>query len=77
MNELEKLLNKSKRQDRERILQTIRTLKQGETKGLKIIKLTGSNMYRVRVGDFRIQFSINDKIVKIESVRLKNEATYK
>lgn len=77
MNELEKLLKKRKKEDRERLLETLAALKRGETKGLKIIKLTGSDMYRVRVGDFRIQFSINKKIVTIESVRLRNEATYK
>jgi len=77
MNELEKLLSKRKKQDRERLINTMEALKQGEIKGLKIIKLTGSNFYRVRVGDFRIQFTMNGTKAIIESVRLRNEATYK
>ena len=33
--------------------------------------------YRYRAGDFRIFFSIKDKVVVIQKIKLRNEKTYK
>lgn len=79
MDEIEKLLRKVKKKDRERLLKAMEALRQGQIEGLKIKKLSGSRFYRVRIGDFRIIFSIDDqrKTILIESVRLRNESAYK
>ncbi len=77
MDEIEKLLRKMKKADRERLISVMVALIAGATEGLHIKKLSGSNLYRVRVGDFRIVFSIDraTKKILIESVRLRNEGT--
>ena len=78
MDEIAKLLKKVKQKDRERLLACMEALQNGELNALKIMKLTGSSLYRLRVGDFRIVFSIDkQQRVVIESVRLRNEKTYK
>lgn len=78
MDEIEKLLRKRKRKDRERLLAALQALKRGDHEGLQVKKLAGSRFYRVRVGDFRIIFSIGgkDQGVIVESVRIRNEKTY-
>lgn len=77
MDEIAKLLKKMKRKDRERLLACMEALQSGELSTRKIVKLTGSSLYRVRVGDFRIVFSVDKQQgVVIESVRLRNEKTY-
>lgn len=78
MDEIEKLLRKRKRQDRERLLVALEALKRGDLAGLQIKKLSGSPFYRVRIGDFRIIFSMNDQnhSIRVESVRIRNERTY-
>ncbi len=78
MDETEKLLRKRNQKDRDRILKTLKAIREGVLDGLQVKKLSGSALYRVRVGDFRIQFSINPETKKtvIESVRLRNESTY-
>jgi len=79
MDEMEKLLRKIKKKDRERLLETMNALQQGKVEGLKVKKLTHSSFYRIRIGDFRIIFSMDEqrKMIIIESVRLRNERTYK
>jgi len=54
-------------------------LQDGDTAGLKVLKLKGMSEYRVRGGWFRIRFIINTKTKQVEiySVKLRNEATYK
>lgn len=79
MNEIEKLLQKVSREDRERLLATMAALREGDLAGMNIKKLSNAAVYRVRVGKFRIQYSIDPetKAITIESVRRRNEATYK
>ncbi|EKD33258.1 MAG: hypothetical protein ACD_76C00057G0003 [uncultured bacterium] len=79
MDEMEKLLRKAKKKDRERLLAAMTALRNGQIKGFKIKKISGSNFYRIRIGDFRIIFSIDEtkKTIIIESVRLRDEGTYK
>lgn len=76
---MEKLLRKAKKKDRERLLAAMTALRNGQIKGFKIKKISGSNFYRIRIGDFRIIFSIDEtkKTIIIESVRLRDEGTYK
>lgn len=55
----------------------IARLVSGTQQGLVIKKLTGSDYFRLRKGPFRIIFHYEDNEVVIDTVRLKNEATYK
>ncbi len=79
MDEIEKLLRKRNQQDRDRILAAMKAIREGEFSGLRIKKLSGLNLYRIRVGDVRIQFCIDRHSKKgvIDSVRLRNEGTYR
>lgn len=78
MDKIIKLLNKVKRRDRERLLSCIEKLKHGELETLKVKKVVGSLLHRVRVGNFRIFFSVDTqtKQVEVVSIRLRNERTY-
>jgi mRNA interferase RelE/StbE len=41
-------------------------------------KLTGQEVYRIRLGDYRVLYTVDDKAkeVRIEAVRRRNERTY-
>ncbi len=79
MNKIEKLLRKASKKDRQRLLEVIMVLRSGVAIGLKVKKLAGSHFYRVRVGKYRVVFSMDmhNKTVVIEAIRLRNEGTYK
>lgn len=79
MNEIEKLLQRVSREDKERLLATMAALREGDLTGMNIKKLSNASLYRVRVGKFRIQYSIDSetKTITVESVRRRNEGTYK
>jgi len=49
----------------------------GDTQGLNVVKLSGSDFYRLRKGPFRIIFHYDKGEPIIDSVRLRNEATYR
>jgi mRNA interferase RelE/StbE len=79
MDKLMKLLRKVSRKDRERLLAALEALEKGELNTLSIKKLSNSPFFRVRVGDFRIVFLLDEqtKTVVIESVRKRDEETYR
>ena len=78
MNETEKLLRKISRRERDELLAVIDSLDiESERQRLQPIKLKGSDLYRVRVGRFRIIFHIENGIAITDAVRLRNEKTYK
>jgi mRNA-degrading endonuclease RelE of RelBE toxin-antitoxin system len=78
MNELEKLLRKASKRDRERILSMLKQLREGKTQGLQYQKLKESNFYKVRFGKYRIIFSFTKtKAIHIEAIRLRSEKTYR
>ncbi len=79
MDDLEKLLSRMSIKDQTRVLEIMRLLKLGQTNNIKIQKLKNSALFRVRVGRYRVIFTINQetKTIKIEDVRLRNESTYK
>ena len=79
MDKIEKLLRKAKKADRERLLLVLQTVREGKLEGLHVKRLTNSPFYRIRVGDFRIIFSIDqeNKRILIESVSSQDEQTYK
>ncbi|HCC83623.1 TPA: hypothetical protein DEP96_02120 [Candidatus Uhrbacteria bacterium] len=78
MDEIEKLLNKTSRVDRERLRAVMKAISAGELRGLNIKRLTNSNLFRVRVGDFRVIFTFNNEHRPILlKVRGRNEGTYR
>lgn len=74
MDSTQKLLNKINKKDKIRILEVMKKILQRELQG---IKLKNTNQYRVRIGNYRIKYSIKDKKIIIEEVRRRNEKTYK
>ncbi|MFC1788092.1 type II toxin-antitoxin system RelE/ParE family toxin [Patescibacteria group bacterium] len=79
MDEIEKLLQKATTNDRLRLLSVMEQLHSKELRNLQIKKIRGMNLYRVRVGRYRITFviDIKTKDIEIKAVRLRNEKTYK
>lgn len=79
MDELQKLLKRAPKKDREAILSMMTALRLGQTASLRMEKLKNSNLYRIRVGRYRIMYSMDKdtKKIVIETVRLRNENTYK
>lgn len=78
MREIEKLLRKISKKDRDTLLVLIESLIDKKYKGLVVKKLKGSDFYRIRKGSFRVIFHYSDNgDVVIDSIRLRNENTYK
>lgn len=78
MNKIEKLFRKLSSKDREALLSIIQTLlSEGNITHLRPIKLAGLELYRVRKGDFRIIFHKEGSRCIIDSIRIRNEKTYK
>lgn len=61
-----KFLRKQDRKTQERLLKAINKLPDGTD----IKKLVGSSLYRLRIGNFRVLYSIDDfvKIISIENI---------
>ncbi|OGY89634.1 MAG: hypothetical protein A2677_03665 [Candidatus Komeilibacteria bacterium RIFCSPHIGHO2_01_FULL_52_14] len=79
MDRIEKLLRKISRKDREGLLNVVELLARGHWKGLNVVKLRGTDLYRLRHGRFRIIFHREDTTheVVIDSIKLRREDTYK
>jgi len=77
MNRIEKLFRKISAGERALLLDISKKLMAGETVGINIKKLSDSNFYRLRKGIFRIIFHYENKNTVIDSIRIKNEKTYK
>lgn len=76
MNKIEKLLDKISKNDRRKLLELI-TLILNDKKKLRVIKIKKSDFFRVRYGKFRIIFHKENEEIIIDSVKLRNENTYK
>ena len=78
MDHIAKLFKKISKKDRESLKSLVLLLQNAkERKKLNIKKLQNSDFYRVRKGRFRIIFHIDKNSVVIDSIKLKNENTYK
>ena len=60
-----KYLQKLDNPTREKVLEAIKSMPEGDIK-----KLTGSSYYRLRVGDFRIVFEKNNMLLKIQIIKI-------
>ena len=78
MDALSKFLKRLAKTDKVRILEVLREIHDPEQrKKLDIKKLAGSDLYRVRTGDYRIIFHLEGTTVVVDAVRARNEKTYK
>lgn len=77
MDHIEKLFRKINADERALLTDISKKLIGGETAGLNLTKLSGSDFYRLRKGVFRIIFHYENKVPIIDSIRLKNEKTYR
>ncbi len=77
MDHIEKLFRKISIRERTLLSRVLEKLVSGEVVGLSVKKLAGSDFYRLRKGIFRIIFHYEGKVPIVDSVRLKNEGTYK
>lgn len=79
MNKIEKLFRRISAEDKLKILEVINKLITNNLDGLDIKKLTGTNSFRLRKGNYRIIFhrGAETKNVIIDSIKIRNEGTYK
>jgi len=77
MDKIKKLFEKIAEKDRKILKEVVIKLVSGDEKGLDIIKVKDSDFYRLKKGNFRIIFHYENKIVIIDSIKIRNEKTYK
>lgn len=78
MNKIEKLFQKISKKDRDSLLLIVEEIISGkDISHLKPIKLEGLDLYRIRKGNFRIIFHKENDSPIIDSIKLRNENTYK
>ncbi|MDA3803077.1 MAG: hypothetical protein PF488_04290 [Patescibacteria group bacterium] len=76
MNKIEKLLLKVSKKDQESLL-GILTVIINNSNTLKVVKIKNSDFFRVRFKQFRIIFHKDKQEIIIDSIKLRNENTYK
>lgn len=77
MNKLEKFLRKLNKKEREAVLLVLFQIEKDAKKVPGIIKLAGhKDLYRVRIGQYRVIFRITLKRAEIIRVTKRNENTY-
>jgi len=77
MDKIEKLLRKISKKQREYLLSIIEKLLSNNKEGLDIKKLKNTDFYRLRSGRFRIIYHKENEENIIDSIRLRDENTYK
>ena len=77
MNKNEKFLNKISLSEKEKILSIINVIVVDDLYSLDLKKLRGlDNIYRVRVGKFRIKFKKHSNFNEIIEISKRNDNTY-
>jgi mRNA-degrading endonuclease RelE of RelBE toxin-antitoxin system len=77
MDKIEKALNKLSSTERKRIKAVLQKIFKGEIKGLDIKKLKGrGDIFRVRKGNIRIIYRVNNGETHILKISRRNEQTY-
>jgi len=77
MDKIKKLLQAISMKDREKLLDIIERLLKCEKIGLNIIKIKKTDFFRLKTGRFRIIFHIEKNQIIIDSIRLRDNNTYK
>jgi len=76
MNEIEKFLLKRPIKERRKIEKLIAGIISCDDK-VKIVKIRNTDFYRARLGNFRVIFHKEAKVIVIDSIRFRNDNTYK
>ena len=76
MNEIEKFLRKISLEERKKIEKLIDGIVSGND-GVKIVKIKNTDFYRARLGNFRVIFHKDAKAIIIDSIRFRDDNTYK
>jgi mRNA-degrading endonuclease RelE of RelBE toxin-antitoxin system len=76
MDKIEKLLKKISKKDRQVLLVLISKIVSND-KSIRLVKITNTDFYRVRSGRFRLIIHKEGNEVIIDSIRLRNDNTYK
>ena len=76
MDDTGKLFKKLSKKERKQLL-TFSDALQSEQSGLNIKKVAGTDFYRARKGRFCIIFHYEQKKIVIDSIRLRDEKTYR
>ena len=77
MDKIEKLLRKISKKDRQRLLNIVELILAGKIKNLNVRKIKNTDFFRAKRGNFRIIFHYDRKEIIIDSIRMRNEKTYK
>ena len=79
MDKISKFLNKLSQKELTDVKDVLEKIKKGETANLDIKKLKGAdNFFRIRKGDIRIIYRINEKEeIILLNIERKNDNTYK
>ena len=76
MDKIEKLLLKVSQRDRIGLLNVLNNIINND-KDLKIIKIKNTDFYRARFKQFRIIFHREEQAIIIDSIKLRDNNTYK
>jgi len=77
MDKIEKLFRKLSEKERESIADIVEKLVAGKSAGLNIEKIEGTDFFRAKKGRLRVIFHYVKKSAIIDSIKLRNERTYK
>ena len=76
MDKISKLCKKISSKDRKFLKNTVKELV-NKTENIKVKKIQNSDFYKTRKGKFRIIFHYENNNIIIDSIKLRNEKTYK
>ncbi|OGH87580.1 MAG: hypothetical protein A3J93_03590 [Candidatus Magasanikbacteria bacterium RIFOXYC2_FULL_42_28] len=77
MDKIKKLFKKLSTTDRVALAEALELLAVNNLEGLDIKKLAGGNLWRLRVGNFRIIFKRHNAENIVYEIRRRDENTYK
>jgi len=77
MDKIEKLLRRINKKDRKKLLGIITDLVSENMKSLDVQKVKNTDFYRLKSGRFRIIFHFYNKDIIVDSIKLRDRATYK
>ncbi len=78
MDKIEKIFRKLSKKEQEAMLLLLQQIKNDFSKIPGLIKLKGyQNLYRVRMGNYRIIFKTTSKDTEIIKISRRNDQTYK
>jgi len=77
MDKIEKLFRKIDQKDRQKLLNLIKLLVSNQVNNLNISKIKNTDFFRLKSGRYRIIFHKENNEIIIDSIKLRNEDTYK